>query len=163
VALHGLRERSADVEIAKNVLLEARRPTRYRYDATAFTNFVEQIVRFFATAEEIIEEDVAETDWPQKPPKRCGIPERGAYETDKSSVFIDKLHNTSGNCDEMTSFFVRRSVYFAFFGKPDHSEQAIFVEQKRLAHLARQEEARLAEQKRLIHLANQEQERLVEQ
>ncbi|KFZ13857.1 hypothetical protein V501_03496 [Pseudogymnoascus sp. VKM F-4519 (FW-2642)] len=51
--------------------------------------------------------------------KRCGIPRRRAYEEDRGSLFINHLHD--GRQDQgqgITSFFVRRSVYFAFFGRP---------------------------------------------
>ncbi|KAL5354471.1 hypothetical protein ACLOAV_000560 [Pseudogymnoascus australis] len=51
--------------------------------------------------------------------QRCGIPRCRAYEEDRSSLFIDHLHDERQEQGEgITSFFVRRSVYFAFFGRP---------------------------------------------
>ncbi|OBT55954.1 hypothetical protein VE04_03627 [Pseudogymnoascus sp. 24MN13] len=51
--------------------------------------------------------------------KRCGIPRRRAYEEDRGSLFINHLHDGRQDQGEgITSFFVRRSVYFAFFGRP---------------------------------------------
>ena len=140
--------RDADREIARNALLEARRPGRYKYDDTAFTHFVEQMAGFFCTAEEITENDVIEADCPWKPPKRHGIPLAGDYKQDKSSLFLDKLHNTDDEqCDEITSFFVRRSVYFAFFGKLDRGLwRERQSEHERRERLAREEQERIAEQ-----------------
>jgi hypothetical protein len=83
-----------------------------------------------------------------------------------------KLHGgTEDQCDTISSFFVRRSVYLAFFGTLGcFGSQR--VEQERLAkeeqeRLAREEQERLAreEQERLVkeeqeRLAREEQERL---
>ena len=51
--------------------------------------------------------------------KRCGIPRNRAYDEDRGSLFINHLHDGRQDQGEgITSFFVRRSVYFAFFGRP---------------------------------------------
>lgn len=51
--------------------------------------------------------------------KRCGILRRKAYEEDRGYLFINHLHDGRQDRGEgITSFYVRRSVYFAFFGKP---------------------------------------------
>ncbi|KAL5345257.1 hypothetical protein ACLOAV_009627 [Pseudogymnoascus australis] len=51
--------------------------------------------------------------------QRCGIPRCRAYEEDRGSLFINHLHDGRQEQGEgITSFFVRRSVYFAFFGRP---------------------------------------------
>ena len=148
--IHELIKHPPDEKIARNALLEARRPGRYRYDAAVFSHFVEQIIGFFATAQEITEEDIAEADWAQRPPKRCGIPETGGYRTDKRFLFLKKLHTTNvEQVDEMTSFFIRRSVYFAFFGKLDRGEQDRLAGQTRPAEQERlQQERRERELKR---------------
>jgi pyruvate/2-oxoglutarate dehydrogenase complex dihydrolipoamide acyltransferase (E2) component len=58
-------------------------------------------------------------DFNYTPPKRCGIPKLQHYQEEKLSLFIENLHSANyENSGEITSFFVRRSVYFAFFGKP---------------------------------------------
>jgi hypothetical protein len=50
--------------------------------------------------------------------QRSGIPRTKAYKEDRYSLFINHLHDTQAYQDEgITSFFVRRSVYLAFFGK----------------------------------------------
>ncbi|KFY50098.1 hypothetical protein V495_00353 [Pseudogymnoascus sp. VKM F-4514 (FW-929)] len=52
-------------------------------------------------------------------PLRCGIPRCRAYEEDRGSLFIHHLHDERQEQGEgITSFFVRRSVYFAFSGRP---------------------------------------------
>jgi myosin heavy subunit len=50
--------------------------------------------------------------------KRCGIPRRGDQWHDKTLLFADALHGTIDSSAGVTSFFVRRSVYLAFFGVP---------------------------------------------
>jgi flagellar biosynthesis GTPase FlhF len=113
---------SADREIARNALLEARQPDRYKYDVTAFEEFVEQMVGFCATAQEITEEEAAaafQTDYCDGPPRRCAIPKTQDYKRDKPLLFLDKLHDTGEEqYDEITPFFILRSVYLAFFWKP---------------------------------------------
>lgn len=51
--------------------------------------------------------------------RRWGYPGIGDYEADKEFLFIDHLHDTAEEQGEgITSFFVRKSVYLDFFGKP---------------------------------------------
>jgi hypothetical protein len=50
--------------------------------------------------------------------KRCGIPRRGDQWHDRTLLFADALHGTIDTGAGVTSFFVRRSVYLAFFGVP---------------------------------------------
>ena len=51
----------------------------------------------------------------QKPPQRCGLPSEDSYERDAPQLFIQNIHREPSD-QEITSFFVRRSVYLAFFG-----------------------------------------------
>jgi len=52
-------------------------------------------------------------------PARSGIPRTKAYEEDRDSLFITHLHSEQQDRGEgITSFFVRKSVYLAFFGRP---------------------------------------------
>lgn len=157
--IHCLIQRSADEEIARKALLKARDPHRYTYNHAAFAHFVKQIIRFFCTAEKVVEEHAIDVDGSQRAPKRKGIPETGVYKTDQSSLFLDKLHSTNKEQrDTLTSFFIRRSVYFAFFGKPDCAKH------ERRERLAREEQERFAEQERQDwerqEQQRQEQERL---
>ncbi|KAF2690342.1 hypothetical protein K458DRAFT_383458 [Lentithecium fluviatile CBS 122367] len=118
-----LIKESADRQIALKALLEARRPDRFKYDADAIEDYIDQMVRFFSTAEALTEEEtrnIYKVDNDERPPKRCGIPKPKDHKQDKLSLFLDKLHSTNEQQNpEITSFFVRRSVYFAFWGKPD--------------------------------------------
>jgi hypothetical protein len=43
---------------------------------------MEQIVRFFCTAEKVVEEHAIDVNSPQRAPKRKGILETGVYKTD---------------------------------------------------------------------------------
>ncbi|KAH7111361.1 hypothetical protein B0J11DRAFT_543704 [Dendryphion nanum] len=114
--------RLVDREIARSALLKARKPDRYKYDEAMFEDYVGQIARLFSEAQPMTVEQgsiVIEMDCSDGPPRRSGIPYAQDHERDRLSLFLDKLHNTDEEqCDEMSSFFIRRSVYFAFFGKP---------------------------------------------
>ncbi|KAH8799664.1 hypothetical protein F5884DRAFT_758143 [Xylogone sp. PMI_703] len=120
--IRGLIQRSADDEIARSVLLKACKPDRYKYDKAMFEDYVGQIVSLFSGARPITVEQTSAavtTDRFDGPPKRCGIPYALDHERDRLSLFLDRLHNTDGEqSDQLSSFFIRRSVYFAFFGKP---------------------------------------------
>jgi hypothetical protein len=51
--------------------------------------------------------------------QRCGLLNAQVHEEDCRFVFINNLHNESQEQGEgITSFFVLRSKYFAFFGRP---------------------------------------------
>ena len=54
-----------------------------------------------------------------KKQRRCGLPSVEEYTKDSESLFINHLHNVEEEQGEgLTSFFVRKSIYLAFFGKP---------------------------------------------
>ena len=50
--------------------------------------------------------------------RRCGLPATGTYKEDSRFLYLNDIYTT---CDErsegITSFFVRRSVFFAFYGR----------------------------------------------
>jgi hypothetical protein len=51
--------------------------------------------------------------------KRCREPQDKGYEEDRDFLFINHLHEErDAQGESVTSFFVRRSIYLAFFGKP---------------------------------------------
>jgi hypothetical protein len=57
--------------------------------------------------------------------QRSGIPRAKAYKEDRYSLFINHLHDIQAYQDEgITSFFVRKSVYLAFFGRPDEASSS---------------------------------------
>lgn len=48
---------------------------------------------------------------------RCGTLGNGEFDMDRDFLFIDNFYNSQDPCGEgIISFFVRKSVYFAFFG-----------------------------------------------
>ncbi|KAH6704325.1 hypothetical protein BKA61DRAFT_618366, partial [Leptodontidium sp. MPI-SDFR-AT-0119] len=52
-------------------------------------------------------------------PARSGIPRTEAYKEDRDSLFVTHLHSEQQHRGEgITSFFVRKAVYLAFFGRP---------------------------------------------
>jgi hypothetical protein len=142
--IRDLASLSADREIARNALLRARKPGRYQYDAASFENFINQMVSFFNSAKEETSDSMI-TDMISSSgtlPKRCGIPRNRDYEQDQPLLFMDNMHDVEGE-REITSFFVRRSVYFAFFGKPSRTDGNTNYEQEReRAEATRQEQER---------------------
>ena len=121
--INQLVETSADREIARNCLLGARNPDRYRYDTAAFNEFVDQIVMFIATAQTLSgekETTIDETEDSDGEPKRCGIPKTRDHKRDRARLFLDKLHIDDEQDDIIMSFFVRKSVYLAFFEEPNY-------------------------------------------
>ena len=59
------------------------------------------------------------SDNPNASGKRCGFPDENAQQQDGKFLFIQHLHKESEERGEdVTSYFIRRSVYLAFFGKP---------------------------------------------
>ncbi|PVH67355.1 hypothetical protein DL98DRAFT_602298, partial [Cadophora sp. DSE1049] len=54
---------------------------------------------------------------------RCGKPRCRSSKADRNLLFVDHLHDTrQDQGDSITSFFVRKSVYLAFFGRPSRME-----------------------------------------
>ena len=59
----------------------------------------------------------------EKVKRRCGLPHTQVFEEDCDFLFIHYLHDENHHQAEgITSFFVRRSVYFAFFGRSTWSD-----------------------------------------
>jgi hypothetical protein len=50
-------------------------------------------------------------------PERSGIPKLSDHKRDTPCLFLDKLHAAVRCGSTMTSFFIQRSTYFAFFGR----------------------------------------------
>jgi uncharacterized protein YjbI with pentapeptide repeats len=119
--IQALMQRSSDREIALNALLKARKPDHYQYDQTVLEANVAQIVRLFATATPLPSEYSSPAlvcDNPVAAGNRCGFPDEDAQQQDSKYLFIPHLHAESEEeGEQITSFFVRRSIYLAFFGK----------------------------------------------
>jgi hypothetical protein len=116
-----LRERSSDREIARQALLKARNPEQYEYDDATFESHVSRIVRLFTKAVPTVTKDVKPalvTDYPKESGERCGFTYEKDDQLDRKYLFIKKMHTedeTEG--PSITSFYVRMSVYFPFFGR----------------------------------------------
>jgi hypothetical protein len=116
-----LRVWSPDREIARMALLKARRPDRYAYDQTTLESCVDEVIKLFSKAQplphklvspSLVSENAAASG------NRCGFPDKQYHKNDCRSLFIANLHRArEEQADGVPSFFVRRSVYFAFFGR----------------------------------------------
>jgi hypothetical protein len=123
--ISALSQRSADREIARAALLKARKSDRYEYTGAILESNVEQIVRLFDTATPVQVEQVCPafvSDDPAASGVRCGFPDEEAHARDADSLSIANLHvEVTEQGESITSFFVRRSVYSAFFGRPNET------------------------------------------
>lgn len=118
--IDALTEGSPDYQIARAALLQARKPNQFRYDARQFDILVNRIVDCFTAAvpdqPDIVHDPLADST--VKPQARCGMPRIRTHKQDSPLLFLDRLHaDDVGAADMITTFFVRRCVYFAFFGK----------------------------------------------
>ena len=119
--INELRKRSPDREIVRTALLRAQRPGQYTYNDTFFEVYIEEVMKVFSRARpalsekaspSLVSEDFAASG------NRCGFPDQKCHEDDCRYLFIANLYRSGeGQADGITSFFVRRSVYFAFFGR----------------------------------------------
>lgn len=56
---------------------------------------------------------------PSKPSNRCDLPTARDHADEKRLLFVEQLHRGVTERDlDISPFFIRRSVYFAFFGRP---------------------------------------------
>ncbi|GFF96384.1 hypothetical protein IFM53868_08512 [Aspergillus udagawae] len=117
--IQNLIQRSPDQQMARDILLKARKPDRYQYPEDIFESLVTRICDCFSEAVSL--------DHPASPEpamareaklKRYGLPHRNAQRQDSRLLFLDELHTNNVPLDtRVTTFFVRRCFYFAFFGQ----------------------------------------------
>jgi hypothetical protein len=119
--IRDLVEQPVDRAIARSTLLRARDPQLFRYDDADFERHVDAIVGFFGTATPITAEHAEatpRTSYSDRPPHRCGKPRKEDHDAERSSLFVRELHEDGGErLVGITPFFIRRSVYWAFFGR----------------------------------------------
>ncbi|OBT41066.1 hypothetical protein VE00_10291 [Pseudogymnoascus sp. WSF 3629] len=93
----------------------------YDYGSGDIESYIEKILGLFAAARPrntdqscpALVSDGLDTSGP-----RCGFPDEEAHARDRSFLYINNLHaDQEEQGESITSFFVRRSVYFAFFGR----------------------------------------------
>ena len=114
-----LIENSPDRQIARATLLKARKPERYRYDSDSFESLISTIAGCFIRAMPIEHQLPSErTDGREvQLNSRCGHPRAKVQKQDCQYLFIDSLHTEEfPTAGKVSSPFVRRSVYFFFFG-----------------------------------------------
>ncbi|CAG7925989.1 unnamed protein product [Penicillium olsonii] len=116
--IDALIKSSPDHQIARSALLQARKPNRYRYDSQYFDDLVNQIVSCFAKAVPDRPEQPQGllADSTMKLKSRSGEPQTRTHKQDGPLLFLDPLNADVEVGDNITSFFVRRCVFFAFFG-----------------------------------------------
>jgi hypothetical protein len=117
--IDGLLNSSPDHEIARSALLQARKPGRYRYDDQQSDVLVRRIVDCFTEA---VRDQPGPSrdllaDSTVKAHARSGVPQTRTHVQDAPFLFLDRLHDYVNAADTITSFFVRRCVFFAFLGK----------------------------------------------
>ncbi len=119
--IRALMQSSSDRQIARSALLRARKPNRYQYDETILEACVDKIIELFKTAAPLPRENsnpALTSDDPGASGNRCGFPDKDAQQKDGKFLFLPYLHREIEEQGEyITSFFVRRSVYLAFFGR----------------------------------------------
>lgn len=111
-----LSSRCPDRLIALRTLQQARKPGLFEYDESILESLIDTIVRCFSVArrKDIITSPVMMSLAP-KQKARCGHPSMPSLQQDRPRLFLDDMHATE-QPDRVTSFFVRRCVYWAFFG-----------------------------------------------
>lgn len=125
-------QNSPDRKLAERTLLMVRKPGQYRY--ADFEGSVEQLMSIFATAEPFTSESpsyVAEVEQCRTEPTRFGLPHDSDHDRDRQAMFLPQIFQEPGDTlDRMTSFFVRQSVYFAFFKRELPSDVDISIGSK---------------------------------
>ncbi|KAI2889407.1 hypothetical protein CBS63078_10207 [Aspergillus niger] len=118
---------SPDRQIARAALLKARKPGRYWYNPEQLDHFIDRIVSYFSKAHpcegETAEDHVADP-WTGQD-GRCGLPRLRVHRQDRPFLFLDHMHAESGWAgDQISTLFIRRCVYFAFFGPSSSTSSA---------------------------------------
>jgi hypothetical protein len=115
-----LIEQSPDRRVAREALLRARRPDRYRYNEEEVESLINKVTECFLRATPLDHQLPVQSVGGRETKKehRCGHPQTQAQLRDCRFLFIDQLHGDSLEREEKaTSTLVRRSVYFTFFSK----------------------------------------------
>lgn len=111
-----------DRELARKAMLMGRCPQYFQYDEADFESFQSQISVMYQTAK-------SKAPPRMKPPllvdgpgealeRRCGRTFRRAFGYDRDFLFLDALDDPRlGEGRGISSFYVRASVFGAFFGK----------------------------------------------
>ena len=115
-----LIKQSPDRQIAQDALLRARRPDCYQYNEGEFECLIDRVTECFLKAIPLDHQPPAQCVGGRETKKesRCGYPQAKAQSQDRRFLFIDQIHGGSFSAmQKVSSLFVRRNVYFNFFGK----------------------------------------------
>lgn len=115
--IENLLQKSPDRLIARNALLQARKPDYYQYDPVQFESLVDRISACFSKAVEYdrpAAEVLADSEVSAR--RRCGFPQEMAYSQDVPHLFLDQVHAEAAFAP-ITTYLVRRCFYYAFLGK----------------------------------------------
>jgi hypothetical protein len=118
--IQNLIQRSPDRQMAREVLLKARKPDRYQYPEDIFESLVTRICECFTEAVPLDHPTSLEPAMARevKLNERYGLPYRKAQKQDSQLLFLDILHAGNVPLDrKVTTLFVRQCFYFAFFGQ----------------------------------------------
>jgi hypothetical protein len=118
--IQNLIQRSPDRQMAREVLLKARKPDHYQYPEDIFESLVTQICECFTEAVPLDHPTSLEPAMARevKLNERYGLPYRKAQKQDSQLLFLNILH--AGNVPlnrKVTTLFMRQCFYFAFFSQ----------------------------------------------
>lgn len=115
--IQDLTRRNPDRDIARRLLLTARGPDCFKYHD--LEGCITEVAKMIKSARALHDPEPGEKslDGRVKPPQKSGKPNWEDARRDKPYLFLNKLHAGYNNVSTLTSFFVFRSTYFAFFGK----------------------------------------------
>ncbi|QGA15968.1 hypothetical protein EYB26_003635 [Talaromyces marneffei] len=111
---------SPDRRLALEALLKARDRDQYRYDSIDM--LVNQIVACFNEAVPVeIRDRRASAPFSTIPRQsRCGKPSLETHEQEQNFLFLDQIESQPSD-ESVSALYVRRCVYFAFFGRPSET------------------------------------------
>jgi hypothetical protein len=121
-----LKETNPDAEVAYAALLEARDSDYFTYDESLILRHLRRMKRMFDIAIEKLDPAGQPTLLVDRPgeavSRRCGRIFENAHSRTRNYLFLRSMYEpTVGGGDRISPFFVRRSVFFAFFGRPPKS------------------------------------------
>jgi hypothetical protein len=118
--INNLLSSDPDRKLAIEVLHKARDPEYFTYEESAFQASINQVVAIFNLAIPKSQDDVLmilDDACEEALERRCGRTFDKAYKHSRKHLFLDALHQYTGNRRNISCMFVRASVYFAFFGR----------------------------------------------
>ena len=106
---------------ARRSLLRARNPQCFAYDHTGFEALIDRLVATYAEAERIETPrgpcDYVVSENGECLKRRCGKPYKRAFAESAPFLTLENMHReTDLDAGELSSIYVRRDVYLAFFG-----------------------------------------------